>query len=258
MEQPSFSFESLNISNVSFEWQRKHSNILLQNNMQHSHHGDNNINIMNNSFESLPVFSFAKFQLWSLQLSICSFAKLQVWMFCITLVLKVGSNRTVVLNFWSFIRILFSPLPFPRGPFPGKHWWLVLGVGYMQKTMRWKSKLGYSQFVKRVRRAKLGVAKGKKRTDVCPTCQKFDAHVRLKIENIISETETILAELCPNYFMYRLVKAPFTEDTFDRACSPDYISDLMAISFESLELEVLRLKHLGFMLPSWNDYFIFK
>ena len=171
-------------------------------------------------------------------------------MFCITLVLKVGSNRTVVLNFWSFIRILFSPLPFPRGAIPREA--LVAGSWRRlhAENNALKTKLGYSQFVKRVRRAKLGVAKGKKRTDVCPTCQKFDAHVRLKIENIISETETILAELCPNYFMYRLVKAPFTEDTFDRACSPDYISDLMAISFESLELEVLRLKHLGLMLPS--------
>ena len=98
-------------------------------------------------------------------------------------------------------------------------------------TMPIKTKLGYSQFVKRVRRAKLGATKGKKRTDACTPCQKIDAHVRTKIEGIIAYTETILEEIYPNYFMYHYEKHEFKDDAFDRACCPYYIIDLVAIMF---------------------------
>ena len=83
-----------------------------------------------------------------------------------------------------------------------------------------------------MRRAKLGVSKGKKRTDVCQTCQKFDAHVRQQIDALLSVTELVLAELCDKYFMYEtytdIKQYGYTDKNyFDRTSTPEYIKGLL-------------------------------
>ena len=85
----------------------------------------------------------------------------------------------------------------------------------------------YSTLAQRVARLKLGVAKGKKRTDVCSHCAHWDNYMSKQVESLYAQCERQLKGLDPQYFLewQAVVEGnQWDKDGFVRAESPSYMA----------------------------------
>jgi hypothetical protein len=95
------------------------------------------------------------------------------------------------------------------------------------RTASIKTKLSYRQLLRRIRRARLAIVVGKKRTDRCPICMVWDRQVQPLIQRTLGEIrETLqgsLKEYWTQFDRQLLTKWWASEDDFERESCPHYV-----------------------------------
>ena len=116
----------------------------------------------------------------------------------------------------------------------------------------------YSWLLKKVRRGKANVVRGRKRTDVCHICYSFDQQASKIIEACYSKTEEAVKSLDPDYF--RGFKAEKTDDYVSSAkyarAFKDYVSSHEGnFIYDRLRLSEVEREKLSDVERRFLEYF---